>query len=114
MSQRDAHESYAVAASRLHWIALIMLLSLAAVVATMYLLFKLWLSNAPAISAAQLPPAPRLQAHPVGDLAAERAREHQQLDSYAWKDATHATARIPIDRAMQLLALHAGEKRSSP
>lgn len=113
MSQRDAHESYAVAASRLHWIALIMLLSLTAVVAAMYLLFKLWLSNAPAIAQAQLPPAPRLQPHPAADLAAQLAREQRQLDSYAWTDRTHAAARIPIDRAIQLLALRAADKRQS-
>jgi hypothetical protein len=113
MSQRDAHESYAVAASRLHWIALIMVLSLTAVVAAMYLLFKLWLSHGPVLPPGERPPQPRLQPHPVSDLAAERAREEGSLESRGWNDPGHTVAHIPIDRAMQLTVRPPGDARPS-
>jgi hypothetical protein len=103
MSQRDAHESYAVAARRLHWIAAILATSLVAVVLVMYLLAHTWLqTNEPPHGA--VPPPPRLQADPATDLAAERAREQAQLDGYAWVDRDAGIARIPVDRAMDILA----------
>jgi hypothetical protein len=37
------------------------------------------------------------------DIAAERRREADLLNSYAWIDAAHTRARIPIDRAMALM-----------
>lgn len=54
------------------------------------------------------PPAPRLQADPLADLDALHARERAQLEGYAWVDRQAGTVRIPIERAMQLLA----ERRS--
>jgi hypothetical protein len=51
-----------------------------------------------------LPPAPRLQVDPAADLAALRAAESARLASYAWIDREHGIARIPIARAMALLA----------
>jgi hypothetical protein len=103
MSQRDAHESYAVAAGRLHWIALILAISLVAVVAAMYLLFKFWLHDGKVLAKHPIPPEPRLQPHPASDLAAERAREDGRLNAYGWNDPDHAVAHIPIDRAIQLM-----------
>jgi hypothetical protein len=50
------------------------------------------------------PPAPRLQADPLTDLEALHARERAQLDGYAWVDRQTGTVRIPIERAMTLLA----------
>lgn len=54
------------------------------------------------------PPAPRLQTDPVADLEALHARERGQLDGYAWMDRQAGTVRIPIERAMQLLAERRG------
>jgi hypothetical protein len=103
MSQHDAHESYAVAARRLHWIAAILAISLAGIVLLMYLLAHTWLQRAePPLGA--IPPEPRLQDDPAADLAAERAREQAQLDGYAWVDRDAGIARIPVDRAMAILA----------
>ncbi len=48
------------------------------------------------------PPEPNLQADPVGDIARLRTHEYQLLHSLARLDPN--TARIPIDRAMALLA----------
>jgi hypothetical protein len=48
-------------------------------------------------------PAPRLQPNPVADLNKFRVREEQQLNSYGWVDACAGRARIPIDRAIDIL-----------
>lgn len=50
-----------------------------------------------------LPPGPRLQDHPLHDIAMELKRETDRLASYAWADPQHRTARIPIDRAEALV-----------
>ncbi len=52
----------------------------------------------------QTPPAPRLQTQPRAALEALRQREDSELNSYAWLDREHKAVRIPIDRAMELLA----------
>ena len=52
----------------------------------------------------RLPPEPRLQTHPREDLADLRAREDEQLRSYGWVDKNAGVVRIPIDRAMELIA----------
>jgi hypothetical protein len=49
-------------------------------------------------------PEPRLQISPQGDLEELRRNEDQILSSYQWIDRDMGVARIPIDRAMQLLA----------
>jgi hypothetical protein len=53
---------------------------------------------------ARLPPPPRLQEHPIDDLLALRARENAALDGYAWVDPAAGRVRIPITRAMELVA----------
>lgn len=50
------------------------------------------------------PPAPRLQVHPLDDLQKLRAREDAQLGTYGWVDRPRGVVRLPIDRAMTLLA----------
>ncbi len=50
-----------------------------------------------------LPPGPRLQDHPLHDIAMELKRETDRLASYAWADPQHRTARIPIGRAEALV-----------
>ena len=54
--------------------------------------------------ARRLPPEPRLQVSPVLDLKAIRAAEDQILSSYGWVDEKAGVARIPIARAVDLLA----------
>ncbi len=53
---------------------------------------------------APLPPQPRLQVEPQTDLAQFRAQEDQILNGYGWIDQKAGKVRIPISRAMQLLA----------
>ncbi len=50
------------------------------------------------------PPAPRLQPAPIKDLMELRAWEESQLQHYGWVDKANGIARIPIDRAMEILA----------
>jgi hypothetical protein len=52
----------------------------------------------------RLPPEPRLQPAPHADLARFRAQEDGLLTSYGWVDRNKDVVRIPIERAMQLVA----------
>jgi hypothetical protein len=49
-------------------------------------------------------PQPQLQTAEKLDLKAVRAAEEQVLNSYAWMDPEKGVVRIPISRAMDLLA----------
>ena len=53
--------------------------------------------------AAIVPPSPRLQDHPLHDIAMLRQRESDLLEHYGWTDVDHRTARIPIARAEALV-----------
>jgi hypothetical protein len=52
----------------------------------------------------QQPPEPRLQTKPVQDLRQMRTAEDAVLNTYGWVDQKAGTVRIPIARAMELLA----------
>lgn len=49
-------------------------------------------------------PPPQLQADPAADLAAFDATEEEKLRSYGWVDRSAGVIRIPIERAMDLIA----------
>ncbi len=59
---------------------------------------------AAASAAAQLPPEPRLQVNAPEDLKMLREHEESVLDSYGWVDKENGIVRIPIDRAIDILA----------
>ena len=65
--------------------------------------------NPLAAAAPQLPPEPRLQVHPVRDLRELREAENNLLDHYGWVDQQAGVVRIPIARAIDLLAARAGQ-----
>lgn len=48
-------------------------------------------------------PAPALQVNPQVDLQTYRTRADRDLNSYGWIDQAHGVAKVPIDRAMDLL-----------
>jgi hypothetical protein len=48
-----------------------------------------------------------LQPDPERDIASLRAEKRRILTTYAWVDRAHGIARIPIDRAIVLLARQA-------
>jgi hypothetical protein len=50
------------------------------------------------------PPAPRLQTSPVHDLIELRARDGAALHEYSWVDKEAGVVRIPIERAIEVLA----------
>lgn len=50
------------------------------------------------------PPEPRLQAKPRLDLSEFRATEDAKVKSYGWIDPEKGVVRIPISRAMDLVA----------
>jgi hypothetical protein len=49
-------------------------------------------------------PSPKLEEDERGQLAAIRLKEEQTLSTYDWIDKNAGTVRIPIDRAMDLIA----------
>jgi hypothetical protein len=49
------------------------------------------------------PSGPRLEPNPLAPRRAAQARENAVLESYGWVDPNTGIARIPIDRAMELL-----------
>ncbi|MGH9803735.1 MAG: hypothetical protein ACRD4D_01085 [Candidatus Acidiferrales bacterium] len=60
------------------------------------------------------PPEPRLQVQPAVDLNKVRAQEEAALNSYAWIDAQSGLVRIPIDRAIELVAQRGLPARPQP
>jgi hypothetical protein len=67
-----------------------------------------------AIRPAPIPPPPRLQPSPQEDLAQLRANKARLLSYYAWTDAGHRYAHIPISRAMEIyVRQHASPPASS-
>ena len=51
-------------------------------------------------------PPPRLQVRAPEELQKLRASEDARLNSYGWVDRSRGIARVPVDRAMQLLVEH--------
>lgn len=54
----------------------------------------------------KVPPQPRLETTPSTVLATLRASETYLLDGYSWVDRDAGAARIPLARAMDILAEH--------
>jgi hypothetical protein len=52
--------------------------------------------------ATRLPPEPRLQTNPRGDLRALRTHEDDLLNNYGWVDKPAGIVRIPIEEAMRI------------
>lgn len=50
------------------------------------------------------PPEPHLEASPPATLRAVRAEEQAILDGWGWADPAKSRARIPITRAMEIVA----------
>jgi hypothetical protein len=52
----------------------------------------------------KLPPEPRLQSDEIGDLDKLHQNEDAILQSYGWVDRNAGIVRIPVDRALELVA----------
>jgi hypothetical protein len=60
--------------------------------------YPLAVSQAP-----RLPPEPRLQTNPRGDLAELQGSEEEALKAYGWVDKNAGVVRIPIEEAMKIV-----------
>jgi hypothetical protein len=60
------------------------------------------------------PELPRLQISPPTDLQKMRAAEAETLHGYGWVDKDKKIVRIPIDRAMELMAQKGLPARNEP
>jgi hypothetical protein len=83
-----------------------LLLGLLLSVVVVWWLYGVFGANRPAVrpSPAQVPPEPRIQSAPLVDLWHIRAHEDAVLGTYGWVDKQAGTVRIPIERAMDILA----------
>jgi len=124
-SPPGAHQESDVAVGRIFWYGVALLIvTVVVMVATHVSLFVADRRPAPGtasrspLAVDRLPPAPRLQNSPSGDMAAFRAHENAILASSGWVDQNAGVAHIPIDVAKKLLldkglpvAAGAGEKK---
>ena len=69
-------------------------------------------SVANTVEPAKLFPEPQLQKAPIPDLKAIRAEEDKLLNGYAWVDQPKGVVRIPVDRAIEVLAQRGLPSRS--
>jgi hypothetical protein len=56
------------------------------------------------VDARRLPPEPRLLENEPENLQRMRGAEDQVLNNYSWADDKHTLVKLPIDRAIELLA----------
>jgi hypothetical protein len=95
----DAHALLLTAA----WSGAILL----AMLAVVYLLWRLLVPPALTVPASMVPPAPRLLPDPMRERNAVERAQTDRLESWGWVDRAHGIARIPVRRAMQLVAASA-------
>lgn len=63
-----------------------------------------WDVHGPVVSPPRPFAEPRLQSDPAADLRGFQAEQRRQLTGYAWVDQGQGLVRIPIERAMDLIA----------
>jgi hypothetical protein len=61
-------------------------------------------ANPLAMPGERQPPEPRLDARPIEQLERLRSEETATLDTYGWVDRKQGIVRLPIERAMELMA----------
>lgn len=66
------------------------------------------------VTATALPPEPRLQHAPIADLKNMLDAEDKLLHTYGWVDQQHGVVRVPIDRAIDMLAQRGLPSRTTP
>jgi hypothetical protein len=60
--------------------------------------------GSPLAEARTAAPGPRLQTTPSDEVEQQRASDEERLNSYAWVSEEQGVARIPIERAMDIVA----------
>ena len=71
-------------------------------------------SVANSVEPTKLFPEPQLQKTPILDLKAIHAEEDKLLNGYAWVDPKQGIVRIPVDRAIEVLAKRGLPTREVP
>ena len=71
-------------------------------------------SVANTVDPVKLFPEPQLQKTPIMDLKAIHAEEDKLLNGYAWVDPKQGIVRIPVDRAIEVLAKRGLPTREVP
>jgi hypothetical protein len=61
-----------------------------------------------------LPPVPRLQTYPFGDVKELRQQQDRYIEQYEWVDKDSGIVRIPVERAMEVLAERGLPHREPP
>jgi hypothetical protein len=111
-SASAGHELSDLNPNKIFWSGVGLAIVIALVVVMMYGLFHYFYRSetrrrpppSPLSFGAEPPPEPRLLTRPGADMAALRAEEDQILNSYGWIDRERGIVRVPIDRAIALLA----------
>jgi hypothetical protein len=89
-------------------LALTMVAAVVVTAALFYRFYKVEIANQTApspLSYTREPtPGPKLAVNPGQDLQTMRAAENSVLNSYDWIDKDKGTVRIPVDRAIEILA----------
>lgn len=104
----SSHEQSDANIPSIVWFGIGVVILIAVSAVAMLVLFKfLEARPEPAVSALaqqrEVPPTPRLQVSPMADLEGMRADEQKVLETYGWVDKDGKVARIPIERAIDLL-----------
>jgi hypothetical protein len=95
------HEPQKLDTRRIAIAGSILFAGLVVVLVVCFFLWRTWTPKTPQF--AHRPPEPRLQTDAAHDL--ERFRRHQRNGDYwGWEDRSAGVARIPVERAMQLMA----------
>lgn len=111
-AQRRGHEPRDVSVRVVTWFAAGLVVACVVIGFAVAGLYKLFERENPspdapsrvAFSAHMSAPEPRLQVWPAVDLDEFRAAEETKLNSYGWIDKPAGVIRIPIERAMNLIA----------
>lgn len=125
MADTDRHEHSDVSLRAILWFVVALVLTVVVMSAAVWRLFEVFDRRAQqadptpsplARGELAIPPEPRLQGlpwrrewtTPRQELTAYRAAELQRLEHYAWVDRNKGLVRIPIVRAMEIVAEQGG------
>ncbi len=75
---------------------------------------ELDVDSSPLANTREPAPGPRLQADPTTDIESLRAGEEQLLNGFGWIDRAQGIVRIPIDRAIDIVAERGLPTRTQP
>jgi hypothetical protein len=99
----EKHEPGGITVWTVILIAAGFLLFVAVSLAALYFYYA-WSTRAVAPPEPRSFPKPALEATPLLDLQTLQDRQRGQLSGYAWVDRDHGIARIPMERAMKIIA----------